>query len=72
MTRTEVITNIKKATEKTISLYRSYGKQIKVCNSANSTEEDFDLLTKIKADWHEASLEATRFETQLSNFYYKK
>lgn len=72
MTRTEVIMQIKKATEKTISLYRKYGKQIKICNSANSTEEDFDLLTNIKTDWHEASLEATRFETLLTNFYHKK
>ena len=72
MTRTEIITQINKATENTISLYRSYGKQIKVCNSRNSTNEDFTLLTKIKADWHEASLEATKFETLLTNFYHKK
>jgi len=72
MTRTEILTNIKKSTEKTIRLYNKYGKQIKVCNSANSTDEDFTLLTKIKEDWHEASLEATKYETLLSNFYIKK
>jgi hypothetical protein len=72
MTRTEILTNIKKSTEKTIRLYYNYGKQIKVCNSENSTDEDFTLLTKIKEDWHEASLEATKYETLLSNFYIKK
>ena len=72
MTRTEILTNIKKSTEKTIRLYNNYGKQIKVCNSANSTDEDFTILTKIKEDWHEASLEATKYETLLSNFYIKK
>jgi hypothetical protein len=72
MTRTEILTNIKKSTEKTIRLYNKYGKQIKVCNSANSTDEDFTLLTKIKEDWHEASLEATKYETLLTNFYNKK
>jgi hypothetical protein len=72
MTRTEILTNIKKSTEKTIRLYNKYGKQIKVCNSENSTDEDFTLLTKIKEDWHLASLEATKYETLLTNFYYKK
>ena len=72
MTRTEILSNIKKSTEKTIRLYYKYGKQIKVCNSENSTDEDFTLLTKIKEDWHEASLEATKYETLLSNFYIKK
>jgi hypothetical protein len=72
MTRTEILTNIKKSTEKTIRLYNNYGKQIKVCNSANSTDEDFTLLTKIKEDWHLASLEATKFETLLTSFYNKK
>jgi hypothetical protein len=72
MTRTEILTNIKKSTEKTIRLYNKYGKQIKVCNSANSTDEDFTLLTKIKEDWHLASLEATKYETLLTNFYNKK
>jgi hypothetical protein len=72
MTRTEILTNIKKSTEKTIRLYYKYGKQIKVCNSRNSTDEDFTLLTKIKEDWHLASLEATKYETLLSNFYIKK
>jgi hypothetical protein len=72
MTRTEILTNIKKSTEKTIRLYNKYGKQIKVCNSSNSTNDDFTLLTKIKEDWHNASLEATKYETLLSNFYYKK
>jgi hypothetical protein len=72
MTRTEILTNIKKSTEKTIRLYYKYGKQIKVCNSRNSTDEDFTLLTKIKEDWHLASLEATKYETLLTNFYYKK
>ena len=72
MTRTEILTNIKKSTEKTIRLYNKYGKQIKVCNSSNSTNDDFTLLTKIKEDWHLASLEATKYETLLTNFYYKK
>ena len=72
MTRTEILTNIKKSTEKTIRLYNKYGKQIKVCNSANSTDEDFTLLTKIKEDWQNASLEATKYETLLTNFYNKK
>ena len=72
MTRTEILTNIKKSTEKTIRLYNKYGKQIKVCNSANSTNDDFTLLTKIKEDWHLASLEATKYETLLTSFYYKK
>ena len=72
MTRTEILTNIKKSTEKTIRLYNKYGKQIKVCNSSNSTNDDFTLLTKIKEDWHNASLEATKYETLLSNFYIKK
>jgi hypothetical protein len=72
MTRTEILTNIKKSTEKTIRLYNKYGKQIKVCNSSNSTNDDFTLLTKIKEDWHLASLEATKYETLLSNFYIKK
>jgi hypothetical protein len=72
MTRTEILTNIKKSTEKTIRLYNKYGKQIKVCNSRNSTDEDFTLLTKIKEDWHLASLEATKYETLLTNFYNKK
>jgi hypothetical protein len=72
MTRTEILTNIKKSTEKTIRLYNKYGKQIKVCNSRNSTNDDFTLLTKIKEDWHEASLEATKYETLLTSFYNKK
>ena len=72
MTRTEILTNIKKSTEKTIRLYNKFGKQIKICNSTNSTNEDFTLLTKIKEDWHEASLESTKYETLLSNFYIKK
>jgi hypothetical protein len=72
MTRTEILINIKKSTEKTIRLYNKYGKQIKVCNSRNSTDKDFTLLTKIKEDWHLASLEATKYETLLSNFYIKK
>jgi hypothetical protein len=72
MTRTEILTNIKKSTEKTIRLYNKYGKQIKVCNSRNSTNDDFTLLTKIKEDWHNASLEATKYETLLTNFYNKK
>jgi hypothetical protein len=72
MTRTQVKLNIKRATDNNIRLFNNYGKQIKVCNSANSTDEDFTLLTKIKEDWHEASLEATKYETLLTNFYYKK
>ena len=72
MTRTEILTNIKKSTEKTIRLYNKYGKQIKVCNSSNSTNDDFTLLTKIKEDWHLASLEATKYETLLTSFYNKK
>jgi hypothetical protein len=72
MTRTEILTNIKKSTDKTIRLYNKYGKQIKVCNSHNSTNDDFTILTKIKEDWHLASLEATKYETLLSNFYIKK
>jgi hypothetical protein len=72
MKRTELKLKIKRATDNNIRLFNNYGKQIKVCNSANSTDEDFTLLTKIKEDWHNASLEATRFETLLTNFYYKK
>ncbi len=72
MKRTELKLKIKRATDNNIRLFNNYGKQIKVCNSANSTDEDFTLLTKIKEDWHLASLEATRFETLLTNFYYKK
>jgi hypothetical protein len=72
MKRTQVKLNIKRATDNTIRLYNKYGKQIKVCNSANSTNDDFALLTKIKEDWHNASLEATKYETLLTNFYNKK
>jgi hypothetical protein len=72
MKRTELKLKIKRATDNTIRLFNNYGKQIKVCNSANSTDEDFTLLTKIKEDWHLASLEATRYETLLTSFYNKK
>ena len=72
MKRTELKLKIKKSTDNTIRLFNNYGKQIKVCNSANSTDEDFTLLTKIKEDWHEASLEATKYETLLTSFYNKK
>jgi hypothetical protein len=72
MKRTELKLKIKKSTDNTIRLFNNYGKQIKVCNSANSTDEDFTILTKIKEDWHKASLEATRFETLLTSFYNKK
>jgi hypothetical protein len=72
MKRTEILTNIKKSTEKTIRLYNNYGKQVKICNSENSTNDDFTILTKIKEDWHLASLEATKFETLLTSFYNKK
>ena len=72
MTRTQVKLNIKRATDNNIRLFNNYGKQIKVCNSENSTDEDFTILTTIKEDWHEASLEATKFETLLTSFYYKK
>ena len=72
MKRTELKLKIKRATDNTIRLFNNYGKQIKICNSANSTNEDFTLLTTIKEDWHEASLEATKYETLLSNFYIKK
>jgi hypothetical protein len=72
MKRTELKLKIKRATDNNIRLFNNYGKQIKVCNSANSTDEDFTLLTKIKEDWHLASLEATRYETLLTSFYNKK
>ena len=72
MKRTELKLKIKRATDNTIRLFNNYGKQIKVCNSANSTNDDFTLLTKIKEDWHLASLEATRYETLLTSFYNKK
>jgi hypothetical protein len=72
MKRTELKLKIKRATDNNIRLFNNYGKQIKVCNSANSTDEDFTLLTKIKEDWHLASLEATKFETLLTSFYNKK
>jgi hypothetical protein len=72
MKRTELKLKIKKSTDNNIRLFNNYGKQIKVCNSANSTDEDFTLLTKIKEDWHLASLEATRYETLLTSFYNKK
>ena len=72
MTRTQVKLNIKKATDNNIRLFNNYGKQVKICNSENSTDEDFTILTKIKEDWHLASLESTRYETLLTSFYYKK
>ena len=72
MKRTELKLKIKRATDNTIRLFNNYGKQIKICNSANSTDEDFTLLTKIKEDWHLASLEATKYETLLTSFYTKK
>ncbi len=72
MTRTELKRNIKIATDNNIRLFNKYGKQIKVCNSANSTDEDFTLLTKIKEDWNLASLESTKYETLLTSFYNKK
>jgi hypothetical protein len=72
MKRTELKLKIKRATDNTIRLFNNYGKQIKICNSANSTNEDFTLLTKIKEDWHDASLEATKYETLLTSFYNKK
>jgi len=72
MKRTELKLKIKRATDNTIRLFNKYGKQIKVCNSANSTNDDFTILTKIKEDWHEASLEATKYETLLTSFYNKK
>jgi hypothetical protein len=72
MTRTELKQKIKRATDNTIRLFNNYGKQIKICNSANSTNDDFTLLTTIKEDWHNASLEATKYETLLTSFYNKK
>jgi hypothetical protein len=72
MTRTELKLKIKRATDNIIWLFNNYGKQIKICNSENSTDEDFTLLTKIKEDWHKASLEATKYETLLTSFYNKK
>jgi hypothetical protein len=72
MTRTELKLKIKRATDNNIRLFNKYGKQIKVCNSANSTNDDFTILTKIKEDWHNASLEATKYETLLTSFYNKK
>jgi hypothetical protein len=72
MKRTELKLKIKRATDNNIRLFNNYGKQIKVCNSENSTDEDFILLTKIKEDWNEASLEATKYETLLTSFYNKK
>jgi hypothetical protein len=72
MTRTELKLKIKRATDNNIRLFNNYGKQIKVCNLENSTDEDFTLLTKIKEDWHLASLEATKYETLLTSFYNKK
>jgi hypothetical protein len=72
MKRTELKLKIKRATDNNIRLFNKYGKQIKVCNSANSTNDDFTLLTKIKEDWHNASLESTKYETLLTSFYTKK
>ena len=72
MKRTELKLKIKRATDTNIRLFNNYGKQIKICNSANSTNDDFTILTKIKEDWHEASLEATKYETLLTSFYTKK
>jgi hypothetical protein len=72
MKRTELKLKIKRATDNTIRLFNNYGKQIKICNSANSTNDDFTILTKIKEDWHKASLEATKYETLLTSFYNKK
>ncbi len=72
MKRTELKLKIKRATDNNIRLFNNYGKQVKICNSANSTNDDFTLLTKIKEDWHLASLEATKYETLLTSFYNKK
>jgi hypothetical protein len=72
MKRTELKLKIKRATDNTIRLFNKYGKQVKICKSENSTDEDFTLLTKIKEDWHLASLEATKYETLLTSFYNKK
>ena len=72
MKRTELKLKIKRATDNTIRLFNNYGKQIKICNSANSTDEDFTILTKIKEDWQNASLESTKYETLLTSFYNKK
>jgi hypothetical protein len=72
MKRTELKLKIKRATDNTIMLFNNYGKQIKICNSANSTNDDFTILTKIKEDWHAASLEASKYETLLTSFYNKK
>ena len=72
MTRTELKLKIKRATDNIIWLFNNYGKQIKICNSENSTDEDFTLLNKIKEDWHKASLEATKYETLYTSFYSKK
>jgi hypothetical protein len=72
MTRTELKLKIKRATDNNIRLFNKYGKQIKVCNSANSTDKDFTILTSIKEDWRNASLESTRYETLLTSFYNKK
>jgi len=72
MTRTEIMKKKKESNIETIKLYNKYGAQIKVCNSPKSTSEDFTLLNKIKEDWHEASLEATKYETLLTSFYNKK
>jgi hypothetical protein len=72
MKRTELKLKIKRSTDNNIRLFNNYGKQIKVCNSANSTNDDFTILNKIKEDWQNASLESTRYETLLTSFYYKK
>jgi hypothetical protein len=72
MKRTELKLKIKRATDNNIRLFNNYGKQVKICNSANSTDEDFTILTKIKEDWQNASLEATKYETLLTSFYNKK
>ena len=72
MKRTELKLKIKRSTDNNIRLFNNYGKQIKICNSANSTDEDFTILTKIKEDWQNASLESTKYETLLTSFYNKK
>ena len=72
MTRTEIMKKKKESNIETIKLYNKYGAQIKVCNSPKSTKEDYNVLNKIKEKWHEASLEATKYETLYTSFYSNK
>lgn len=57
---------IEKTIEETKSLFNKYGMQIKKCNSKNSTQADFDVLSKVKSDWQISTDKITSLETELN------